>query len=204
MKNYRGKLLGIGRMNLLDNKINEEIKLQEFINSDRDRKNEYGTIFNELNEIYDQMRENAERSLILSNLQRSSNLLTFAYTLYEGSIELQKDDVEREYSYMNRNIDMTKKYLELNAKDYYAESDKILFRNMLERIANLPLHQRISVIDDLLYGDDEINGQIDKYIKYAYNKSRLADQKYLFELFGNESFNHTRIRNTFKERERSL
>ncbi len=148
MKNYRGKLLGIGRMNLIDNKIKEEVELQKFINSDLNRENEYGTILNELSEIYEEMQHTAERSLILSYLQRSCNLLSFAYTLYEGSIELQKDDVEREDSYMNRNLDMTKKYMLLTAKDFYAESDKILFKNMMERTANLPLHQRISVIDD--------------------------------------------------------
>lgn len=154
MKNYRGKLLGIGRMNLIDNKIEEEVKLQKFINSDTKRKKEYGTILDELNEIYEEMKENAERSLVLSYLRRSSNLLSFAYTLYEGAIELQKDDVERESAYMNRNLDMTKKRLSLSVKDFYAESDKILFKNMLERVTNLPLHQRIYVVDELLYGNE--------------------------------------------------
>ncbi len=184
MKNYRGKLLGIKRMNLIDNKIKEEIKLQKFINSDRNREKEYGTILNELSEIYEELQENAERSLILSYLQRSSNLLSFAYTLYEGAIELQKDDVERENSYMNRNLDMTKNRLSLTVKDFYLKSDKILFKNMLYRVTNLPLHQRISVIDELLFGNDEIDGQIDKFIENAYSRSHLADEEYLLELFG--------------------
>ncbi len=211
MKNYRGKLLGIRRMNLIDNKIEEEIKLQEFINSDTKREKEYGTVLDELNDIYKETKENSERSLILGYLRRSSNLLSYAYTLYEGAIELQKDDVERESAYMNRNIDMTKKRLSLTAKDFYAESDKILFKNMLERSANLPLHQRISVIDELLYGNDvshsklitnnsphdptdispqgetkrgEYIEQIDAFIENAYSKSQLAGEEYLLELFG--------------------
>ncbi len=211
MKNYRGKLLGIRRMNLIDNKIEEEIKLQEFINSDRKRKNEYGTILDKLNEIYEEARGNAERSLVLSYLRRSSNLLSFAYTLYEGAIELQKDDVEREYSYMNRNLDMTKKRMSLSVQDFYAESDKILFKNLLDRATNLPLHQRISVIDELLYGNDishlesitnnsphdhtdisprgetkkgDYIEQIDNFVDDAYNKSQLANEEYLLELFG--------------------
>ena len=211
MKNYRGKLLGIKRMNLIDNKIEEEAKLQKFINSDRKREKEYGTVLDELNNIYDEMKENAERSLVLSYLRRSSNLLSFAYTLYEGAIELQKDDVERESAYMNRNLDMTRKRLSLTAKDFYTPSDKILFKNMLEKAANLPLHQRISVVDELLYGNDvshselitnnspldptnfssrgetksgEYIEQIDNFIDNAYKNSHLADEKYLLELFG--------------------
>lgn len=183
MKNYRGKLLGIGRMNLIDNKIEEEVKLQKFINSDTKRKKEYGTILDELNEIYEEMKENAERSLVLSYLRRSSNLLSFAYTLYEGAIELRKDDVERESAYMNRNLDMTKKRLSLSAQDFYAESDKILFKNMLERVTNLPLHQRISVIDEL-FAEGEIDGEIEDFIENAYSRSQLADEEYLLELFG--------------------
>lgn len=183
MKNYRGKLLGIRRMNLIDNKIEEEVKLQKFINSDTKRKKEYGTILDELNEIYEEMKENAERSLVLSYLRRSSNLLSFAYTLYEGAIELRKDDVERESAYMNRNLDMTKKRLSLSAQDFYAESDKILFKNMLERVTNLPLHQRISVIDEL-FAEGEIDGEIEDFIENAYSRSQLADEEYLLELFG--------------------
>jgi hypothetical protein len=183
MKNYRGKLLGIKRMNLIDNKIKEEAKLQEFINSDRKRKNEYGTILDEINDIYEEIEENAEKSLVLSYLGRSSNLLSFAFTLYEGAIELQKDNVEREYGYMNRNLDMTKKRLSLTAKDFYAPSDKILFKNMLERATNLPLHQRISVVDEL-FEDAEIDVQIDEFIENAYSKSHLANEEYLLELFG--------------------
>jgi len=183
MKNYRGKLQGIDRMNLINDKIVEEQQLQDFINSNRKREKEYGTILNELNEIYEEMNENAEQSLILGSFRYSSNLLSFAYTLYEGSIELQKDDVEREYSYMNRNLDMTKKRMSLSVQDFYAESEKILFKNMLERTANLPLHQRISVIDEL-FAEGEIDGQIYEFVENAYSKSQLADEEYLLELFG--------------------
>jgi hypothetical protein len=183
MKNYRGKLLGIGRMNLIDNKIEEEVELQKFINSDSKRKNEYGNILEELNDIYEDVKTNNDRSLVLSYFRRSSELLTFAYMLYEGAIELQKDDVEREYGYMNRNLDMTKKRISLAAKDFNAPADKILFKNMIERATNLPLHQRILVIDELFAGGD-INEQIDEFIENAYSKSQLADEEYLLELFG--------------------
>lgn len=183
MKNYRGKLLGIKRMNLIDNKVEEEVKLQEFINADQKRKYKYGTILDELNKIYEEAKGNAERSLVLNYLRRSSNLLSFAYTLYEGAIELLKDDVEREYSYMNRNLDMTKKRMSLSVQDFYAESDKVLFQNLLESVTNLPLHQRISVIDEL-FVDGPIDKQIEEFIENAYSKSQLADEEYLLELFG--------------------
>ena len=183
MKNYRGKLQGIGRLNLIDSKIEEEQELQNYINSTKKLKKEYGTVLDELSEIYEEIQTTAEYSFILSYLRRSSDLLSFAYTLYEASIELQKEDVEREYSYMNRNLDMTKKYLSLTTQDFYAPSDKILFKNLLDRAANLPLHQRISVIDDM-FADGEIDEQIDEYIENAYTKSLLANEEYLLELFG--------------------
>jgi len=183
MKNYRGKLLGIGRMNLVDKKVDEEKKLQEYINSNYKLKKQYGSILDEIGKIYAEITETAEFSMILSYFRRSSELLSVAYGLYEGSIELQKEDVEREYSYMNRNLDMTKKRLSLILNDFYAPSDMILFKNMIERAANLPLHQRLQVIDDM-FCTEEIGEQIDRYIDNIYSNSQLSDEKYVLELFG--------------------
>ncbi len=73
--------------------------------------------------------------------------------------------------------------MSLTVKDFYAPSDKILFKNMLERVTNLPLHQRISVIDEL-FVDEPIDKQIEEFIENAYSKSQFADEKYLLELFG--------------------
>jgi len=183
MKNYRGKLLGIGRMNLIEKKKAEEVELQKYINSNRKLKKQYSSILNEIDKIYSDLEGKADFSLILSYFKRCSDLLSIAYTIYEGSIELQKEDVDREYSYMTRNLDMTKRRMSLVLKDFYIPSDKILFKNMIERASNLPLSQRFQVIDDL-FENGEIDSQIDEFIENMYNNSNLSDEDYAMDLFG--------------------
>jgi len=183
MKNYRGKLLGVKRMNLIEKKKAEELELQKYINSDRKLKKQYSSVLDEIGKIYSNLEETADFSLILSYFRRSSDLLSTAYTIYEGSIELQKDDVDREYAYMNRNLEMTKRRISLTLKDFYDPSDKILFKNMIERASKLPLSQRLQVIDDI-FENGEIEDQIDKFIDNIYNNSNLSDEDYAMDLFG--------------------
>ena len=175
MKNYRGKLLGIKRLKLIDQKIVEEKKLLEYINSERELRKNYGSVLNEIDKTFKELKNTSERTLLLSYLRRSSNLFSFAYTVYEAAIEAQKDDVERESDYMNRNIDMTKKRLFLTLNDYYAPSDKILFKNMLERAKNLPQSQKITILDQMIAKFDNI----DDFVNYCYKNSQLADKDVL-------------------------
>lgn len=176
MKNYRGKLKGLGRLHLVDNKRKEEEKLQRFIEADTKRKEIYGSILEEIGDVYQEMRKTADQNLVLGYLTRSSSLLSNAYTIYEASIELQKKDLERESAYMNRNFPRTKQYLQMGLRDYYEPTDKILFKEMLMRAANLPDDQRIKVIDELI-GKDDAEKDIDAFIEKAYAESKLADGK---------------------------
>ena len=178
MKNYRGKLLGIGRLDLVEKKMAEERELQKYIESNRKLKKEYGTVLQEIGDIYEDIKETAEFSLILGYFTYSSDLLSTAYRIYEGSIELQKEDVEREYAYMNRNLDMTKKRMSLTLQDFYAPSDKIVFRNMIERALDLPESQRIQAVGDM-FTKENISAELDNY----YTNTNLTDESYVMELF---------------------
>jgi hypothetical protein len=146
-------------------------------------KKQYSSILDEIGNIYSEIEATSEFSLILSYFKRSSSLLLTAYTIYEGSIEMQKGDVDREYSYMNRNLDLTKRRISLTLKDFYAPSDKILFKNMIERASNLPLSQRLKVIDDL-FENGEIDNQIDMFLEEIYSNSNLSDEEFVMDLFG--------------------
>lgn len=178
MKNYRGKLLGIGRLDLVEQKRQEEKSLQKYIESDKKLNIKYGTIIREINDVYSKMKETSDFSMMLDYFTYSSDLLSTANKIYEGSIELQKEDVEREYSYMNRNLDMTKKRISLTLQDFYTPSDKVLFKDMIERALALPESQRLQVIDDH-FREKNIDTILDNF----YAKTNLADSQFVMELF---------------------
>ncbi len=180
-KNYRGKLIGLNRLKLVDRKREEEKALQQFIEADTERKKMYGTLLSDIGAIYQQMRDEAGRSLVLGYLLRSSNLLNYAYRIYEASIERRKNDVDRESAYMDRNFDRTKQRLFLSLKNYYEPTDKIILKEMLMRAATLPEEQKIPAIDEIVKGETNAEAAIDKFIEHAYKQSKLIKEDFLEE-----------------------
>ena len=175
MKNYRGKLIGLKRLNLLDKKRYEEQELQEFINADQKRKENYGAILSEFAKVYDEMTGKLEYELALRYLLRNSTMLSLAYRVYEGSIELQKPDLEREAAYMKRNFANTKRRMQLSLQNYYEPTDKIVLKEMLMRASRLQSENRLAPIVDLI-GDKDAEDAIDEFIAEAYAKTGLAKE----------------------------
>ncbi len=180
MKNYRGKLKGLRRLQLVEAKQLEEQALQNFIAGDPARQKIYGNTLAEIDKIYQEMRGQAEHELILSNLQSSSTMLRFGYTIYEGAQELQKPDLERESPYMERNLQATKQNLKQAAQNYYEPTDRIFLREMLLRAAKLPAEQSIPAVTALLK-ESAPEKSIEKFLNSAYAKSKLSDEKLLLE-----------------------
>ena len=180
MKNYSGKLLGLGRLNLVEKKRAEEEALQAFIEADAVRNVRYGTLLEEIGRVYEGMRGSADQELVLDYLRRSVNILYFAYTVYEAAIERQKEDVERKSDYMDRNFTRTKERLLITLQNYYEPTDKILAKEMLMRAARLPEERSIPAIREMI-GRRDPEKAIDRFIRDAYAGSRLVDEAFLMD-----------------------
>ncbi len=181
MKNYRGKLKGLKRLHLVEKKREEEAKLQQFIEADPRRREQYGDLLHQIGRVYDEMRGQAPRELLLTYLNRGCYLLYFANTIYQGAIERAKPDIERESRFMDRNFDRTKKRLQIMLNDYYEPTDRIILKEMLQRAARLPDSLRISALEEVV-GGDRSETHIDQFIEQAYRNSRLNDPTYVMEL----------------------
>lgn len=172
MKNYRGKLLGLKRIRLVDKKREEEEELQRFILADEGRMAKYGEVLGKIGEIYKDVHQRAEYELILDYLRRSVDMISFGYTAYEASIERQKEDLERESAYMDRNFARTKKRLELAVRNYYEPTDKIVLKELLRRVARLPREYRIPALESV-FQEGNLGEIIDSFIAEAYGHSKL-------------------------------
>ncbi len=176
MKNYRGKIQGLHRIHLVDKKEKEEKKLQKFIESDPQRDEKYGTVLQDIAEMYAEIKENAERELILGYLNSAPYLLSFAYTAYEGSIERKKPDLERESRYMDRNFQESITRLRLTLQNYYEPTDKTVLKELLQRAIQLPEDQQIQPIAEHL-GTKNSNKKIDAFIEKAYSRASVTDEE---------------------------
>ncbi|MCK4644992.1 MAG: S46 family peptidase [Candidatus Aminicenantes bacterium] len=180
MKNYRGKLKGLIRIGLVDKKRDEEKSLKKFIGADEKRRSEYGDVLEKIGKIYEEVREQAEYELILDYLRRSVNMIYFGYSVYEGSLELRKKDLERESAYMDRNFALTKQRLLSTLKNYYEPTDKAILKEMLKRAARLQGKSRILAINDIIK-DDSSEKAIDDFIEKAYSQTKLKSAISLLE-----------------------
>jgi hypothetical protein len=173
-KNYRGKLQGMRRLHLVDSKRGEEELLQIFIRKDPTLNRKYGGVLSKLNQFYREKTVFARHDYLLSYLRRSVTMLSYANTLYFGSIERQKSDLERKSAYMDRNYPRTVKRIINGLRNYYEPTDKAIFKELITRILTLPDSQRISAIDTLFKDKN-----IDDLINNLYSGSSLYSEEML-------------------------
>jgi len=182
MKNYRGKLLGMKRLHLTDNKRNEEALLQKFIDADPQRKALYGTVLEDIGKVYQEMTERGTSEFILDNLRSTSVVYSLAFTIYESSLELQKPDVDRLPAFTERNLANTKQSLQQALRNYYESTDKAFLNHIIMQALELPENQRIEMIDRQFSGRSE--QQIDQTIDDAFAKTVLTNAESLINMFG--------------------
>lgn len=133
MKNYRGKMLGLRRLNLVEKKQSEEKILAEFINSDENLKKKFGTLFKDIEEVYQKRFDIAEADLWFSRFFRFSDLVSLADFLLEYSNQKELINSERKSAFKEDKIEetldrMKKKYEDLN----YDFEDEYIYKMLYD------------------------------------------------------------------------
>jgi len=98
-KNYRGKIQGLERLNLIQKKQDEEKQLQKFIDSDPQLKEKYGTVLSEIDEVYKDAFATGRRNLVLMMLSRNVDYYRLAEIFVDYKKEMLKPEAERKSLY---------------------------------------------------------------------------------------------------------
>jgi len=179
MKNYRGKLAGLKRLDFLAKKREEEKALQEFIQADPKRQKAYGQVLAGLEKIYAEMAAEYPTVFILDSLRRSVILFQTAIAVVEASVERQKPDLERNAAYMDRNYDQTKQRIELNLKsNFYLLTDVAIFKELLRKAFALPDNQKIEGLSKLAAAE----ANLDTVVESLFKSTRMHDPEYIKSL----------------------
>ncbi len=134
-KRSRGQLKGLRRAGIIETRRAQEQALQAFIDSDPERSERYGSILSQLTAAYDELAAVAPRELNERALTSTGRTLSVAFTLYDAAHERLKPDLEREPNYMDRNIALTRRQLQLAQKDLDPTTDRQMLAEMLTRLA---------------------------------------------------------------------
>ncbi len=176
MKNYRGKLKGMKKLDLVARKREEEARMQKFIEADPQLRQDYGDVLAQMKSVYQEMRDHADMELLLEQLRSSVQLFQFAWTAYEHSLEKEKPDLERESAYMDRNWSQTRQRLQLAFQRYHAPLDQAAFREIILRLLRAGAATRLRMWEELQRARIPETA-VAEYVAGCYAESRIGDEK---------------------------
>jgi len=148
-KRSRGQLLGLRRTGIVASRDQVESELQKFIDADPQRKSKFGSLLQEISEVYSDMTAKGSWEIHLKELKSACRTLSVAFTVYDASVERTKEDIDREAPYMNRNFELTVQQLKLDIADIDTPTDTIMLQGMLERLGKIPAAADVKPLADL-------------------------------------------------------
>ena len=183
IKNYGSMIESFKKGTMLERKKQFEQELTQWINSDGERKEQYGSVLGELSELIAQSQEHSERDRMLGYVHRSQMIST-ARRLYRLAYEKQKPNSERESGYQERDLPRIKAGLERMTRRYDSKVDKAILLHFLELYAALPKEERFSDVDNVF----KVQNGFDKATQSAlldsmYEQSRLDNATVRNSLF---------------------
>ncbi|MFZ2324924.1 MAG: S46 family peptidase [Ignavibacteriaceae bacterium] len=98
-KNYRGKMQGLERLQLVKEKQDEEKSLQQYIESDPTLKDKYGNVLFDIDKVYQDIFASGRRGLVLSMLSRNIKYYRLAEYFVDYKKERMKPESERKTIY---------------------------------------------------------------------------------------------------------
>jgi hypothetical protein len=183
LKNYQGKIEGMGKTSIVDRKKSQEKNFLEWVNEDRERHKEYGEILGKVENFMEKYSEYYWKNNLLSGLVSSylgSTLLAQGYQVWRTAEERQKPDMEREPSYQERNLPYIKMRIQLAEKGYDLKTDRNFLKYRLKKLFDYPEDQVPSVFKGIIRKHSE--KAVDDYVNHLYDKTSLADPKKRLQL----------------------
>jgi hypothetical protein len=188
LKNFKGNLEGLTKVNLVAQKRKTEGALAEFAEANGELKKEYDKVFKTYDDLYKTVDRVAMKRFVLRRLGLSSSLLSIARVLYKYSVEKNKPDLEREEGYLERDVPDLKRGIAMAKYSLYLPAQKEFLELALKDAVSLPEEFKLDAIDKLFKGKEaeDLNKAIKRYADEACEKSKLKDIDYALSLFGKE------------------
>jgi hypothetical protein len=150
--------------------------LRDWINQDSQRKAKYGSAIDELDALIKESQANDTRDTIMGYMGISS-MMSAATRLHRLAVEKQKDDMERERGYQERDMKNFEQGMKRINRRYDAKVDQAMLFDLLNRYAQLPEAQRIKAIDQFFGFDKGYKPEkLKQKLSEMYAKTELGDE----------------------------
>ena len=128
MKNYRGKLVGMKRLQLVAAKQQEEAALQKFIDAVEGRKAVYGTVLEQTGRVFAEMTGRAQYELVLDNINTMSLPARLGNTVFEAGREIARPSADRPAPYRDEALAAARKGAAGTFANYHEPAEKLFLR----------------------------------------------------------------------------
>lgn len=145
MKNYQGKMKGLNGIQLVDTKKKEDQALAQFISSNQELKNQYGSLMNDIDVYYQDIFADAERDMWFDQIHSSTSLMNVARQLnsFKSSLTGSKNKSKA----FEANLPKLINTLNSIYDSYRFEVDSAIFSRMLNDASEITTDQPIAAMN---------------------------------------------------------
>jgi hypothetical protein len=182
LKNYRGKLEGFRKADLVAVKNELDLKYKQWAIQDNEGTKTYATIVDKINDFFESEYKafywkNRAVNSILSQY-RGPAILSQAYLIVRIALESQKPDLERDFSYQERNIPRLEQRIKLAERGYDPEVDQDYTILLLNKLASQPKDRIPYFMNSII----NTPGGITSWVTTSFEKTKLTDPDYRLSL----------------------
>lgn len=150
MKNYKGKIKGLKKINLVAQKEEEDRMLNNFIQSKPDLKSNYGNLLSEINDVFKSVNEFAQADLFFRQIFNMSPTLSLGNFIFTYSEEMQKPENERTQPFQEKNVKQTISRAISNINNLNTKFEKTVLNKMFLDAIKFGEGSKISALEELL------------------------------------------------------
>ena len=180
-KNYRGKMQGMERLNLIQKKQDEEKQLQQFIDSDLKLKEKYGTVLSEIDEVYKDAFATGRRNLVLMMLSRNVDYYRLAEIFVDYKKEMLKTEAERKALYKEDKRNDFYNTITNLYNEYMLDLDAKILNKILTDASTFEECRELEPFKSFASVKNK-----DEFISDLYEETFINDSKEYFELLEDE------------------
>lgn len=176
LKNNQGMLEGLVKAKLLERKRAEEKAFQEFLKSNPELDKKYGSLLSQLEVLQKEWRKTSVKSSLLGRFGLGSPMTSYALTINKWSVEKDKNDMEREPGYQQRDLPRIEMRLRVAQRSLVPEADKKGLEYFLKKAAALPSDQKIKTVENIISRQAGVSQDeaINKFLEKLYKETKLA------------------------------
>lgn len=175
-KRSRGQLLGLTRTGIIEQRRQEEEKLKAFIAADAFLQKRYGGVLERIGNVYTEISSSAKQEIALRELRTACRLFSFAFAIVDAVHERQKEDLDREPPYMDRNLPLTTKQLQLDIGDWHPETDQVFLKGLVDILRGFPKETLTPTVNQWLASIGDPTEMAERM-----KSTRLGDAKFALE-----------------------